>query len=183
MEVVAIYLRGRLEAHIHPPGYCRRPHNKSYGDAARNKPNAENRASRRTLSSAPEPTYNPQLLTGRLEGLSLCYGASRYSREIAVSLHAAARAYSASYSTRSWASVTPFRLIAGHLRAMGRAGAAHGSTIASEMRQGQLHVSGASASDPWRRAVARRQTRCRSCYLSEEIPEIAHARLIEIFCP
>ena len=55
MEVVAIYLRGRLEAHNHPRGYCR-PHNKSYGDAARNKPNAENRASRRTLSSAPEPT-------------------------------------------------------------------------------------------------------------------------------
>ena len=47
MEVVAIYLRGRLEAHNHPRGYCR-PHNKSYGDAARNKPNAENRASRRT---------------------------------------------------------------------------------------------------------------------------------------
>lgn len=83
MEVVAIYLRGRLEAHIHPPGYCRRPHNKSYGDAARNKPNAENRASRRTLSSVPESrtllsTYN--LLTGSLqvdleitavEGLSL----------------------------------------------------------------------------------------------------------------
>lgn len=75
MEVVAIYLRGRLEAHNHPRGYCR-PHNKSYGDAARNKPNAENRASRRTLSSAPEPTYNPQLLTGRLEGLSLCYCAT-----------------------------------------------------------------------------------------------------------
>ena len=65
MEVVAIYLRGRLEAHNHPRGYCR-PHNKSYGDAARNKPNAENRASRRTLSSVPESrlsTYN--LLTGR----------------------------------------------------------------------------------------------------------------------
>ena len=66
MEVVAIYLRGRLEAHNHPRGYCR-PHNKSYGDAARNKPNAENRASRRTLSSVPESrlsTYN--LLTGRM---------------------------------------------------------------------------------------------------------------------
>ena len=69
MEVVAIYLRGRLEAHNHPRGYCR-PHNKSYGDAARNKPNAENRASRRTLSSVPErrtllSTYN--LLTGSLQ--------------------------------------------------------------------------------------------------------------------
>ena len=59
MEVVAIYLRGRLEAHNHPRGYCR-PHNKSYGDAARNKPNAENRASRRTLSSLLSrlTTYN-----------------------------------------------------------------------------------------------------------------------------
>ena len=72
MEVVAIYLRGRLEAHNHPRGYCR-PHNKSYGDAARNKPNAENRASRRTLSSVPESrTLTHELLTGRLEGLSLC---------------------------------------------------------------------------------------------------------------
>ena len=71
MEVVAIYLRGRLEAHNHPPGYCR-PHNKSYGDAARNKPNAENRASRRTLSSVPDGLTTYNLLTGRLEGLSLC---------------------------------------------------------------------------------------------------------------
>lgn len=85
MEVVAIYLRGRLEAHNHPRGYCR-PHNKSYGDAARNKPNAENRASRRTLSSVPESrlsTYN--LLTGRLlEGLSLLLATAVVPQGIAV---------------------------------------------------------------------------------------------------
>lgn len=87
MEVVAIYLRGRLEAHIHPPGYCRRPHNKSYGDAARNKPNAENRASRRTLSSVPESrlsTYN--LLTGRkiIRGAELLLATAVVPQGIAV---------------------------------------------------------------------------------------------------
>lgn len=161
MEVVAIYLRGRLEAHNHPPGYCR-PHNKSYGDAARNKPNAENRASRRTLSSAPEPTYNLQLLTGRLEGLSLCYGASRYSREIAVSLHAAARAYSASYSTRSWASVTPFRLIAGHLRAMGRRGSPW-------KHHSQRNASGAVARI---RGLRQRSLAACSCTSTNSVPQL-----------
>jgi len=164
MEVVAIYLRGRLEAHIHPPGYCRRPHNKSYGDAARNKPNAENRASRRTLSSAPEPTYNLQLLTGRLEGLSLCYGASRYSREIAVSLHAAARAYSASYSTRSWSSVTPFRLIAGHLRAMGRRGSPW-----KHHSQRNLNASGAVARI---RGLRQRSLAACSCTSTNSVPQL-----------
>ncbi len=86
MEVVAIYLRGRLEAHNHPRGYCR-PHNKSYGDAARNKPNAENRASRRTLSSVPESrlsTYN--LLTGRkiIRGAELLLATAVVPQGIAV---------------------------------------------------------------------------------------------------